>query len=178
MKYTGKQYEQVISLYKTTFLSTREVAQRTGVGRQTVHDWVKEAGLSRTRNASREHDEATRRKCIEMYSGGLSARKVASLTGISRSSIIRWLDEAELKRSASYNQSVSQTKYSNQVRAAVASMRRRGLTLKEISKETSVPMGSIHFQVQKFEEFEKKLKRKPRISKYAPDEGKRSEVPA
>lgn len=161
--YTGKQYEAVISMYSSTLLSTREVAKRTGVGRQTVHDWVKKAGLSRTANQSREITKEMREECIRLYNEGLSGHKVAKRTGVSRNSVIRIVESAGVKRMKGINQSINSRKYKPEQRAVCAIMRRSGYTYKEISQTTGIPMGSIHNLITTYEEAEKKSKRKVRI---------------
>lgn len=168
MKYTGADVERVLTLYKTTLLSTREVADRTGVGRGTVHEWVKNAGISRSRNASRQKPESKKQKGLALYRSGKSTVQIADELEVSQSTVKRWVHSAGIMRSVSYATSLGQQVHTWSTIKKVHTLRTRGCTYKEISCETGVPVGSIHNLLKRFEQqfsMESKRYRKQRTRK-------------
>lgn len=146
-------------------LSTREVANLTGIGRQSVHDWVKDAGISRTRNASREYGRSVQERAVDLYNQGLSSRQVAEAVGASRTSVSRWIHSAGVMRSGSVATSMGNPQYSWEIVAQVGSMRSAGSTYREIFEATGVPIGSIRMVVLRYEKARKLEKRKVRMPK-------------
>ncbi len=149
MKYSGKDLEGVLALYKTTFLSTREVAKRTGVGRQTVADWVKEAGLSRARNDSRELTQDQKDNVIRLYNQDKATTEVAPLTGVHITTVKRTLQRAGVMRSVSEAGKLRKKKRTPDKEMAILIARFRGATYKEISAHYDIPMGSIHMVLKR-----------------------------
>lgn len=155
MSYSGKDVERVLALYGTTLLSTRAVAVRCGVGRQSVHDWVQAAGLSRTRNASREIPEEVRLRVVDMYTGGMSTKDIQRVLGIypSLSTIKQIVRSAGRMRGGTQATSMGELRhgytYVPERALDVHYRRQRGESYKTISKGTGIPMGSIHALIQR-----------------------------
>lgn len=162
--YTGKDVEAVLSLYKNTMLSMREVARRTGVGRQTVYEWVQQAGLSRTRNASREISQEKKARAIELYNSGKSTREVALELGVSRTWVNRTMNAAGIMRSGSVATAMGQTVHCDATIVNVGTLREEGKTYRQISEITGVPMGTIPSLLSRFQALRKKERYKVRIN--------------
>lgn len=149
MKYSGKDVERALALYRSTMLSTREVARRTGIGRQSVADWVKEAGLSRGRNDSRELTTEQKAEVVRLYNQEKSTTEVAGLTGIHITTVKRTLNKAGVMRSVSEAGKIRKKKRTPDQEIAILVARNRGATYSEISKYFKIPTGSIHMVLQR-----------------------------
>jgi len=176
-KYTGADVERVLDLYRTTLLSSREVADRCNVGRQSAADWIRQAGLSRTRNASRQYPRRLKRDILERYNAGESTRDLEASTGVSRSTISRWINKARLMRSISVATSMGQSKTPWSVVVQVAGLRNQGKLYREIAAETGVPIGSIGALLKRFENSQKLDKRLNYKREYARRKTSTAETP-
>ena len=145
MKYTAKDYNRVCELYASDVsMSSRRIEQITGINRQTICDWVRQAGLTRTRNASRETPVVKLIEAKRIYcSSDLSLKAVSRRTGVDRKSLRRALDGDGLRRSAAFSQSRMQRRYNDAQCALVFALRERGLKWREISERLSIPQGSL-----------------------------------
>lgn len=159
MKYTGKDLERVLALYKSTMLSTREVAVRTGVGRQTVADWVREAGLSRGRNDSRELTPAQKQEVIRLYNEEKATPEISKLTGIHITTVKRTVRKAGIMRSVSEAGKIRKKRRSPEKELAIWAARESGATYASINSEFGIPIGSIHMVLKRVEQRRKKNKR-------------------
>lgn len=144
--YRASDYHRVCDLYKSDVtMSTRRVSELTGVNRQTVCDWIRAAGLTRSRNASREVPADKLDEAVEMYlSTDLSIKEVMRRTGVDRKAITVRVKALGLLRDRSYQQTRSQYKYSDAVCWQVGGLRGQGLTWRMVSEKTGVPMGSLN----------------------------------
>lgn len=151
MKYSGKDVQAALDLYRATMLSTREVARRLGLGRQSVADWVKAAGLSRARNDSRQHASSLRAEAIKRYcEHEQSSIQVARDLDLPIGTVKNWLREAGVTRTASAAQSLN-LKHDRVVAARVWAMREAGKQYAEIEAETGIPKGTISGLVRRHE---------------------------
>ena len=161
MKYSGKDVERVLEMYRSTMFSTREVAARCGVGRQSAADWVKAAGISRAANDSRTRPEATRRHAVDLYNKGLPGAKVASILGVPHGTVKNWVRNAGVARSKSAARSIDcRVKHSNEIVMRLGAMREGGATLSEISAELGVPIGSVTYLFKRYGRLTKQLSRR------------------
>ena len=152
MRYTGKQIEEALHLYSTTNLSARAVADRLGIGRQSVHNWIKAAGISRERNATRQYPESVRREVVRLYvEDNRSTRSIAEEIGASSSTIKRWLRDAGVLRSVSEAMTLTVKKYPPAVLEHAWSRHRAKFPKSTIARALGIPRGSIDAVIKRHE---------------------------
>lgn len=143
-EYSHAQRKAAIELYRTTRLSTRQVGEQLGIGRQTVADWIRAAGLSRTRNASRAWPLQTQRRAIALYTiGQMSTAAIADKLDVPHGTVRKWIKRAGITRTRAAAGRL-RSRYSDELCHRIWALREQGVTYRTICDTYDIPMGTAH----------------------------------
>lgn len=134
----------VVRLHKEgrRFVAIMEI---TGVSLATIRRWAAQAGIERrAEGAQYQYDEATRRRAIDLYRGGMSSRRVAERVGCSvRSVHFWWAKETDRSRKPT-----STKRTTTPIRTRAVALYLRGLSATEVGDTFGVHRKTILLWVQ------------------------------